>query len=56
MEQALDILVLRDFLTRDGAHFAIIEPEIAAYYANTIADHLDAGLRARLPENVISGS
>jgi glycerol-3-phosphate O-acyltransferase len=49
IRKALDVLVLRKFLTRDGETYSVVDWDVVSYYLNTIGPHLDAETLSRLP-------
>ncbi len=49
LRHELDVLVLRQILTREGDTYAIAAPDLALYYANSIRHHLSASAAKRLP-------
>ncbi len=49
LRRELDVLVLRQILSREGDTYAIAAPDLALYYANSIRHHLSASAAERLP-------
>ncbi|QMU58252.1 MAG: glycerol-3-phosphate acyltransferase [Boseongicola sp.] len=49
VKQALEILVLRQLLKSDGQTYSIAEPDVAAYYANSLRHHFAADAALSIP-------
>ena len=49
LRHELDVLVLRQILTREDDSYTIAAPDLALYYANSIRHHLSASAAKRLP-------
>ena len=49
IKRELDILVLRQILACEGGRFSVVETDLVAFYANSIAQHLSADAAKAIP-------
>ncbi|NNE89499.1 MAG: glycerol-3-phosphate acyltransferase [Silicimonas sp.] len=52
-DRVLSVMVLRELLTEDADGYTIADPELAAFYANSLRPHLDRKALELIPEPVL---